>query len=91
MFGVSLIKNLRNDDIREKTKITDMARTISKLKWEWACHVCGRTDGRESRSVLERKPRLGNLSVGRPPAHWTNDLHKVVDGRWMRTAEDWVK
>ena len=88
MLGVSLKDRIRNEAIRERTKVTDIARRISKLKWQWAGHVCRRTDGRWSRRVLEWRPRLGKRSVGRPPARWTDDLRQVAGGGWMRIAED---
>lgn len=88
MLGVSLKDKIRNEIIRERTKTTDIARRVSKLKWQWAGHVCRRTDGRWSRRVLEWRPRLGKRSVGRPPARWTDDLRKVAGTGWMRTAED---
>ena len=63
MLGVSLKDRIRNEAIREKTKVTDIARKISKLKWQWAGHICRRTDSRWSRRVLEWRPRLGKRSV----------------------------
>ncbi len=88
MLGVSLRDRIRNDVIRERTNVTDIARRISKLKWQWAGHVCRRTDGRWSRRVLEWIPLLGKRSVGRPPARWTDDLRRVAGVGWMRKAED---
>ena len=35
-----------NEVIRKRTKVTDIARRISKLEWQWAGHICRRTDGR---------------------------------------------
>ncbi|CAH2226578.1 jg22340, partial [Pararge aegeria aegeria] len=58
MFGVSLRDRIRNDEIRRRTKVTDIAQRISKLKWQWAGHVCLRTDGRLGRRVLEWRPRI---------------------------------
>ncbi|CAH2234041.1 jg25602 [Pararge aegeria aegeria] len=58
------------------------------LKWQWAGHVCRRTDGRWSRKVLEWRPRVGKRSVGRPPTRWSDDLRKVAGIDWMRKAEN---
>ena len=71
MLGISLRDRLRNEEIRRRTKVTDIALRISKLKWQWAGHVCRRTDNRWSRKVLEWRPRTGKRSVGRRPAGWT--------------------
>ncbi|CAH2229599.1 jg27431 [Pararge aegeria aegeria] len=68
MLGVSLRDRIRNNEIRRRTQVTDIAQRISKLMWQWAGHVCHRTDGRWGRHVLEWRPRIGPRSLGRPPA-----------------------
>ncbi|KAL0852521.1 hypothetical protein ABMA27_017001 [Loxostege sticticalis] len=88
MLGVSLRDRIRNEEIRRRTKVTDIARRIANLKWQWAGHIARRTDGRWGRKVLEWRPRAGRRSVGRPPTRWTDDLVKVAGGAWMRAAQD---
>ncbi|KAI8427297.1 hypothetical protein MSG28_001884 [Choristoneura fumiferana] len=78
MLGVSLRDRIRNDDIRSRTKVTDIARRIAKLK----------TDGRWGQKVLEWRPRTGRRAVGRPPTRWSDDLVKIAGSRWMRKAQD---
>jgi len=46
MLGVSLKDRIRNEYIRQRTKVIDIALRISKLKWQWAGHISRRTDGR---------------------------------------------
>ncbi|CAH2239930.1 jg3361 [Pararge aegeria aegeria] len=89
MLGVALRNRIRNE-IRRRTKATDIAQRISKLKWQWAGHVYRRTDGTWGSRVLEWRPRFGKHSVGRPPARWTDNLKKVAGSGWMRKAEDRV-
>jgi hypothetical protein len=84
MLGVSLRDRIRNDKIRKRTKVTDIARRIADLKWQWAGNIVRRTDGRWAGKVLKWRPRTGRRSVGRPPTRWTDDLVKVVGSRWMR-------
>jgi hypothetical protein len=79
---------ITNDEIRKRTKVTDIARRIADLKWQWAGQIAGRTDGRWGRKVLEWRPRTGRRSVGRLPTKWTDDLVKVAGSRWMRAAHD---
>jgi endonuclease/exonuclease/phosphatase family metal-dependent hydrolase len=88
MLGISLRDRIRNEAIRSRTKVTDIALRIAKLKWQWAGHIARRTDGRWGGKVLEWRPRTGRRSVGRPPARWTDDLVKVAGVRWMRVAQD---
>ncbi|CAH2266287.1 jg17833 [Pararge aegeria aegeria] len=40
MLRVSLRNEIQNDEIRRKTKVTDIAQRISKLKWQWADQLC---------------------------------------------------
>ncbi|RVE40619.1 hypothetical protein evm_014731 [Chilo suppressalis] len=61
---------------------------ISKLEWQWAAHICRRTDKRWGRRVLEWRPRLGKRNVRRPRARWNDDLRKVAGRSWMRVAQD---
>ncbi|CAG4968657.1 unnamed protein product [Parnassius apollo] len=88
MLGVSLRDRLRNEDIRSKTRVTDIAQRISKLKWQWAGHIARRTDNRWGRKVLEWQPRTGRRSVGRPPTRWSDDLVRYAGSRWMQVAQD---
>ncbi|CAG9122414.1 unnamed protein product [Plutella xylostella] len=81
MLGVSLRDRIRNEEIRRRTKVTDIAKSISTLKWQWAGHVARRADDRWSRKVLEWRPRVGKRRVGRPPTRWSDDLRKIS---WVR-------
>ncbi|CAG9132629.1 unnamed protein product [Plutella xylostella] len=78
MLGVSLRDRIRNEEIRRRTKVTDIAKRISTLKWQWAGHVARRADDRWSRKVLEWRPRVGKRRVGRPPTRWSDDLRKEL-------------
>ncbi|CAK1589840.1 unnamed protein product [Parnassius mnemosyne] len=64
MLGVSLRDKLRNEDIHTRTRVTDIAQQISKLKWQWVGHIARRTDNRLGRKVLEWQRRTGRRSVG---------------------------
>lgn len=88
MLGVSLRDRIRNEEIRRRTKVTDIARKISNLKWQWAGHIARRTDNRWGKKVLEWRPRTGRRSVGRPPTRWTDDIVAVAGSRWMEAAQD---
>ncbi|XP_028175804.1 uncharacterized protein LOC114364024 [Ostrinia furnacalis] len=88
MLGVSLRDRIRNEEIRRRTRVTDIARRIAKIKWQWAGHIARRADGRWGRKVLEWRPRAGRRSVGRPPTRWTDDLVKVAGSTWMQAAQD---
>ncbi|CAH2244650.1 jg3878 [Pararge aegeria aegeria] len=46
MLGVSLRDQIRNEEIRTRTRVSDIAQRVAKLKWQWAGHIARRTDGR---------------------------------------------
>jgi hypothetical protein len=66
MLGISLRDQIRNQVIRQRTKVTDIAHRTSMLKWQWAGHISRRTDNRWGKRVLEWRRRLGKRSVRRP-------------------------
>ncbi|CAH2241191.1 jg3256 [Pararge aegeria aegeria] len=88
MLGVSLRDQIRNEEIRRRTGVTDIAQRVAKLKWQWAGHIARRTDGRWGLKVLEWRPRTGKRSVGRPPTRWTDDIRRVTGSRWRQAAQD---
>ncbi|CAH2268857.1 jg27184 [Pararge aegeria aegeria] len=45
MLGVSLRDQIRNEEIRRRTRVTDIAQRVAKLKWQWAGHIARSTDG----------------------------------------------
>jgi hypothetical protein len=65
ILGVSLRDRIRNDEIRKRTMVTDIARRTADFKWQWAGHNARRPLRRKK--VLEWRPRTGRRSVGRPP------------------------
>lgn len=88
MLGISLRDRIRNDEIRRRTQVTDIAHKICKLKWQWADHIVRRTDNRWGRKVLEWRPRFGKRNTGRPPTRWTDDLKKTAGIRWIQRAQE---
>ncbi|CAH2267228.1 jg14699 [Pararge aegeria aegeria] len=57
----------------QRTRVTDIAQRVEKLKWQWAGHIVRRRDGRWGPKVLEWQSRTGKRSVGRPPTRWADD------------------
>ena len=43
MLGISLRAIFRCEDIPRRTKVTDIARRIFQLKWQWVGHIVRRT------------------------------------------------
>jgi hypothetical protein len=65
MLEDSLLDRIRNQVIRQRTKVTDIAHRISMLKWQCAGHISRRSINRWGNRLLEWRPRLGKPSVGR--------------------------
>ncbi|CAH2267363.1 jg27546 [Pararge aegeria aegeria] len=86
MLGVSLRDKIRNVEIRRRTRVTDIAQRVAKLKWQWAGHIVRRRDGRAK--VLEWQPRTGKRSVGRPPTRWTDYIRRVAGSRWIQAPQN---
>ncbi|KAI8431595.1 hypothetical protein MSG28_016084 [Choristoneura fumiferana] len=73
MLGVSLKDRIRNEAIRHKTKVIDIAQRISKLKWQWAAlgrrklktsaECCGPVLGHKSHCAPALTPRPNNFIV----------------------------
>ncbi|CAH2216846.1 jg6622, partial [Pararge aegeria aegeria] len=57
MLRVYLRDQIRNVEIRRRTRVTDIAQRVAKLKWKWAGHIVRRKDGRRGPKVLEWQPR----------------------------------
>jgi hypothetical protein len=78
IVGVSLRDRIRNQVIRQRTKVADIAHRISMLKWRWAAYISCRTDNRWDKRVLEWRPRFSKRSVGRPQTRWSDDLRRTA-------------
>ncbi|KAJ2938424.1 hypothetical protein O0L34_g12865 [Tuta absoluta] len=88
MLGIKLQDRVRNEEIRRRTRVVDVGKRITKLKWAWAGHLARRDDGRWTKAVMEWRPRITKRPVGRPPARWTDDLATIAGKQWMREAQD---
>ncbi|CAH2236095.1 jg4792 [Pararge aegeria aegeria] len=88
MLGVSLRDQIRIEEIRRRTKVTDISQLVAKLKWQWAGHIVRRTDGRKGSKVLEWHPRTGKRSVGRPSTRWTDDIKRAAGSRLIQSAQN---
>ncbi|CAH2227491.1 jg9312 [Pararge aegeria aegeria] len=71
----------RNEEIRRRTRVTDIAQRVAKLKWQWAGHIARRTDGRWGSKVLEWHPRTGKRWVDpQPGGQMTSSESRVAAG-----------
>ncbi|CAH2251949.1 jg13826 [Pararge aegeria aegeria] len=64
MLGVYLRDQIRNEEIRKRTRVTDIAQRVAKLKWQWAGQLARRTDGPWGLKVLVGPQRGGQMTSG---------------------------
>ncbi|CAH2232087.1 jg4761 [Pararge aegeria aegeria] len=83
MLGVSLRDQIRNEQIRRITRVTEIAQRVAKLKWQWAGHIAA---GMATPSI----PATDTRSVGRPRTRWTDDIRRVAGSRWRQAVQDRV-
>ncbi|CAH2244108.1 jg5119 [Pararge aegeria aegeria] len=76
----------RNEEIRRRTRVTDIAQRVAKLKWQWAGHIVRRTDGRWGSKELEWHPRTGKRSVGRLTDNQVDRRHQDSCGEPLDTT-----
>jgi hypothetical protein len=88
MLGVSIRDKIRNEEIRRRTKVTDIATRIAKLKWQWAGHVARQDSERWSPIILNWRPWSNKRGVGRPQKRWIDDIVQVAGRGWQRIAQD---
>ncbi|CAH2242593.1 jg14129 [Pararge aegeria aegeria] len=66
MLGVSLCDRIRNVEIRRRTRVTEIAQRVAKLKWQWAGHIVRRKDGRWAPRVWNGSPELVSAALVDP-------------------------
>ncbi|CAH2209494.1 jg24997 [Pararge aegeria aegeria] len=85
---------MTNEDIRRRTRVTNIAQRVASLKWQWAGYLARRTDERRGHKLLKWRPFTGKRSVGWPPTRWTDDFRRVAGSRWRQCPEvdvNWFK
>jgi len=57
---------MKNEEIRRRTRITDITERIARLKWQWADHVARMNSNRWTSRVLKWRHRENKRKLGRP-------------------------
>ncbi|CAH2241672.1 jg26972 [Pararge aegeria aegeria] len=55
-MGLIAGDQIRSEEIRRKTRITDIVQRCAKLKMQWPRHISRRSNGRWGSKVLEWRP-----------------------------------
>jgi len=88
MLGVTRMDKIKNENIREKTKIKNIIEKVEKAKAQWAGHLSRMAKDKWSRRTTEWTPRIGRRSRGRPRRRWRDDIEERAGSGWMQLARD---
>lgn len=88
MLGIGLRDRKRNEDIRQKTRVTDVIERIAELKWQWVGHVARKDGTHWTYRLVHWRPRRSRRSAGRPQKRWLDDIKKQAGIGWFQTAQD---
>ncbi|RVE55041.1 hypothetical protein evm_000461 [Chilo suppressalis] len=84
--GVSLRDGIRNEEIRRRTRTTEIDQRIAQLKWQWAGHIDRRTDERWG---LTRPSESGGTWTGeRRIVQYGNPLRRPMSSSGRPSADD---
>ena len=90
ILNISLRDKIRNEVIRERTKVKDVIQTARDLKSKWAGHLARMQNNRWAKITTEWYPRNCTRRRGRPKRRWRDEIEEEVGKTWMRIARDRV-
>ena len=79
MSGLKRIDRIPNSTSRERTKVDDILKVITKAKRKWAGHVARINDNRWTVRCTEWQVRYLVISRGRPRRRWHDGIQQ-----WQR-------
>lgn len=88
MLNITRKDKVRNERIRNITKVTDIGVKIAQLKWSYAGHVARSSTNRWNRKIVDWRPYEHKRGRGRPPMRWYDDFKKTAGLNWIQIAQD---
>ena len=88
--SISLKGKIRNEVIRERTRVKDVFQTARDQKSKWAGHVARMQYNRWTKTT-ECYPRDSKRGTGKFKRRWRNEIKEEVGNYWMRIALDRVE
>jgi len=88
MLGIKLKDKIRCTEIRKRTRVTDITKTILKSKAKWTGHIARMKDNRWTIRATEWIPRDRKRSRGRKPRRWRDDIREYFGLTWSSRAKD---
>ena len=79
ILSITLRDRIPNDEIRRRTRVTDVVERVAHLKWSWAGHIARMSGERWTKRIIEWRLRQETIRArGRPPTRWTYDLKRIT-------------
>eukprot|EP00914_Ancora_sagittata_P021713 GHVO01043076.1.p1 GENE.GHVO01043076.1~~GHVO01043076.1.p1 ORF type:complete len:186 (+),score=14.28 GHVO01043076.1:383-940(+) len=91
LLNISLKDKIRNEIIREQTKVKDVIQTAVEMKSKWAGHVARTRNNRWAKITTEWIPRERSRSRGKPKRRWRDQIEEKTGITWMQTAQNRVE
>lgn len=88
MLGISLLDHRRNEWVRERTGLRDIAQECMKRKWSWCERIANMADWRWARAVVEWVPQNWKRGRGNPGIKWKHDFTKAVGDNFLQMAQN---
>lgn len=79
-------ERIRNEDIRNSTRIIDVIDRTKRQKWSWAGHISRLQDQRWTKLATKWRPE-SKRRTGRPNKRWSDDLCQINEN-WYSEAKN---
>ncbi|CAG4999579.1 unnamed protein product [Parnassius apollo] len=86
ILNIKLRNKIKLTNIRSKTRVTDVAHTVKKLKWKWAGHMIRNGKEKLTKNFTVWYPRDGKRRKGRQKLRWENDIKQTATTTCQREA-----
>ena len=80
-----------NQELRKKSRVQDIIKTIKSKKWRWAGHLARRHDNRWACKTTNWTPRIWTRKRGRQNRKWRDELSTYWVIAWQQTAQNRVR
>lgn len=88
MLNITRKDRIKNELIREKTRVSDVVEAALKIKWKWAGHVARMKEDRWAKRVTEWIPLDSIRRKGRPLSRWKDAVTGLCGTLWQRSAQN---
>ena len=87
MLNVKLKDRIHSTIIMHRSRVTDVVRYVTNMKWKWAGHIARMKDDRWTIESTEWLIK-GVRSAGRPKRRWRADIVGQQGAVWTTIAKD---